>query len=463
VTNRLRALLPRNWRASNRGKGNPGPRKPVSKTALGVGLLVVTALVTTGLAVKPKLATFFQSGDTITAEFGSNYHEKIFPDETKVKLSGIEVGVVSSTEQTGRGTFEVSMKVDDDALDKLGPQPSARIEPKTVLGGEYAIELQQGGGTGAFPAGATIPTTRTHTPVELDRVLEALPGNTRSSLQGTVGKLDKTLGSPETRDALGNLVANAPSTLKPGGDVLNAAQGIRAGKDLPELVTNLQATASALRGRDGQLAQIVGGLDKTTATLAEQSRPLADSISAMPAAMYNTKVGLRSLDGALDRLSATAPDFQPTAQELDPLLDELDPVLKQAVPVVDNLDPLMADARPVVQDLNPTAQTGTKVLSDLRGPVLNRLNGPVMKFLNTPFHGKDEFQGTGSGMQADHKFYEELGYMISNLNRSTTTQDAQGALLNFQAGAGTQSLQGLPFSMQNLVTQIGKAVGGAGR
>ncbi|MPY81461.1 MAG: MCE family protein, partial [Actinophytocola sp.] len=59
------------------------------------------------------------------------------------------------------------MKLDNGTLDKLGTEPSARIRPTTLLGGNYYVHLEHGGAEGAFDD-ETIPLTRTTSPpVEL--------------------------------------------------------------------------------------------------------------------------------------------------------------------------------------------------------------------------------------------------------------------------------------------------------
>ena len=53
---------------------------------------------------------------------------------------------------------------------------------------------------------------------------------------------------------------------------------------------------------------------------------------------------------------------------------------------------------------------------------------------------------------ADHKFYEELAYMATNVDRASMSQDQRGSTLAFQAGVGLSSLSGLPFDLESLVS-----------
>jgi phospholipid/cholesterol/gamma-HCH transport system substrate-binding protein len=435
-------------------------RTPMSSLTFGAIVLGVTAVVALGLFFKPTISTWLAGGDTITAEFPENYLGKLFSGETTVKLSGLESGRVTGVDYTDHHTAIVSMKVDDGVLDKIGPQPSATITPRTLLGGLYSIELVPGGGRGSFPADGQIPLQRTSLPVGLDRILEALPRPTRQAVQGIVSSTDQAL-SQGGEQALGKLLTQAPGTLRPTNDVLQAVRGTRPGVDLPQLVTNLESTASVITAKDGQLGSIVDDLDRTTQVLADRSRPLAQSISTMPQTLTITRDSVQNLGGTLDKLTDTASSFRPAAQKVKPLVDQLDPVLAAARPVVHDLRPVLDDARPAVAELVPTAERATGVIDDVRGPVLQRVQGPVLDTVLNTYQGTGPYEGSGGGFQADHKFYEELGYLVTNLDRGSMVQDKQGSLLGFQVGAGPlETVGGLrSVGLPDLVDQLGRASG----
>lgn len=433
----------------------------LSLFALGLVLIGATLVVAVLLFLKPALQTDLTPGATVRAEFSENHRGKIYPDESTVKLAGLEVGKVSTVEVTSRGTALVSMKVDGDAVARLGPTPSATLTPRTVLGSIYSIELIPGGGTGAFDASSAIPVERTSLPSELDRILEALPGPTRENLQGVVAHLDETLAAPN-RDALHELVRDAPATLGPAAEVVSALRGTRPDVDLPELAADLQSTVEVVTRRDGQLEAVVDDLAGTTAVLAARARPLADTLETLPATLRESRAGLADLGGALDRLTVTADRFEPAAAELAPLLDELAPALEDAKPLVADLRPLLEDAEHAVEQLGPAVGDADTVLDRVRGPVLERVNGPILDVVLHPYRGTGPFEGSGDGYQADHTFYEELGYLLSHLDRGSMNQDAQGSLLSFQVGAGApETVTGFrQLSLEDLAEQVGRAAGG---
>gem|GEM_PF-1153843 len=412
---------------------SPGARK-------GLVFLVVVGLLMTGLAFKSQIKNHFRSGETVEAEFSENYG--LVPHISKVKVAGLQVGVVTGVEETDRGTVVVSMKVDDEALDALGDNPSARIAPLTILGGQYGVELRRGG-AGEYD-GDTIPVANTSTPVELDRVLEALPQDARTATQSLVRRT-KTALRKGGADGLRDVVGIAPEVVPPAGTFLKALQGRRPGHDLASIVTDLQNLAYVLDERRTHVDGTLRDLDVVSATLAGRDDEVAATIDNLSGNLKVTEEGLRALNVTLDRLDVVATDLRPTVDELDPLLDELQPTLREALPTVKKLPSVLRNARVIVRELVPTADVATRDINYLRGPVLDRVNGPIVDYLANTWHGRKggPYERSGGGIQADNKMYEELAYMIVNLDRASMTQDPQGTLLNFQAGVGTSTLQPL--------------------
>lgn len=415
--------------------------------------MVVVGVLVTGLAFKSQIKNHFRGGEMIQAEFAQNYG--VVPHISKVKVAGLQVGVVTDVEETDRGTVMVSMKVDDDALASLGNNPSARIAPLTLLGGQYSVELRRGG-AGEY-AGDTIPVENTSTPVELDQVLEALPADTRRSTRGLIAGAKDTLRQGGG-DGLRSVAEVAPDVVPQAGVFLEALQGHRPGHDLASIVTDLQNLAYVLDLRRSYVDAILRDLDTVSGTLASRDTEIASTIDNLAGSLGVTEEGLRALDTTLDRLDVVATDLRPTIDELDPLLDELQPTLREALPTVRKLPSTLRNARAVVSELVPTTDVATHVVDDVRGPVIDRVNGPIVDYLANTWHGKEggPYSRSGGGIQADNKMYEELAYMIVNLDRASMTQDAQGTLLNFQAGVGTSTLQPLALdeALALLVPQL---------
>ncbi|MEV4731856.1 MlaD family protein [Saccharopolyspora sp. NPDC049426] len=417
----------------------------VSPLKLGVGFLVLALVSGVGLFQKNRIITTLSPGESVEVKFARDYRLK--PFETKVKVAGVPVGTVTAVDQDDEGNADVSLKLDRGIRERLGEEPSAVIRPTTLLGGNYYVELLAGGAPGQIRG--PIPVERAKTPVEVDRIAAALQPAALDGLRSSVHRLDATL-SQGGQEALENLVRNAPDTLGPAGNVLDAAQGTRPDRDLTQLVGGLQSTASVLSEKQGQLNGIVSNLRTTTGTLSRQSGALSDTLHDLPETLTTARAGFQRMDGSVRELRATAGPARSAVRELDELLARTDPVLVKTRPVVSDLRGLLVDARPAVQELVPTSERATAVLNDVRGPVLDRVNGPIMQTVLSPYRGNGPYQGSGS----DRPFYQELAHMIANLDSTSKLTDRNGAAIAFEPGIAPGSVGGLPISFDQLVTQL---------
>ncbi|HWU32461.1 MAG TPA: MlaD family protein [Marmoricola sp.] len=426
--------------------------RPKTKRSKGIALIVVLAAILVALGFKNQITLFFRSGDTIHAIFARNYD--IIPGQTKVKMAGLQVGVVSGMTRESNGTTDVSLKVDHGIEGKLGSNPQARVEPLTVLGGEYAVELIPSG-SGSF--GGTIPTARTHTPVELDQILDALPASARTGLQNTVKEAGDAFSSRK-QASLNALAKESTTVMAPSGQLITAVRGNQSGTDIPNLVTNLERMSAGFNSQQNALARSFVNLDTVTRTLAAESPALTQAIANLPGALSATNEGTHLLQTTLTKLGNTSTALLPTAQRVLPLLNVLEPTLKITLPVAEKLPSLLKDAQPLVANLVPIASNADAVVNDFKGPVISRVQNPILSVLGHTYRGTGAFADTGGGVQANNKFYQEIGYMVTNLDRASMTHDAQGALLNFQAGVSVGTLA--PLNLDDALAALLPALKG---
>ncbi|WP_181781802.1 mammalian cell entry protein [Pseudonocardia pini] len=422
-------------------------RLPTAVVALIVFGLVVGALV--AAIGKPQLASWFArlGGDEVRqVHFAAN--QFLLADTSKVKLAGVDSGVVDSVEPAPDGGAIVTLVVDEALVEAAGDTPSARLRPTTLLSGLFYVEIVPGGDK-TEEWTQDIPVDRTRLPTEVDDVAERLQPDALEGAKAAVTQLDTTLGEAGGNEELHALLADAPGTLVPAGGALDALRGTRPDVDLPALVTNLQKTSAVLTKQDGQLDAIIATLKDTSGVFADTAQPVADAIGMLPATLDTTDAGLTRLDGSLDRLKDTAGPARPAVQELDGLLERAEPVLADARPLVADLRTALQDTRPLVGDLVPTSEGATRVLDDVEGPVLDRLNGPVRDALYSGYQGVGPYQYT----QGDNPFYTEIGYMFTGLAKAGAYTDPNGHAVAFHPGPGIGTVSG-PVSLEAMYQQL---------
>lgn len=410
----------------------------MSGKTIGIAVLLVILVVGIVAFQRDKVTTFVQYPETVQAEFARGYKLENYTSD--VRVADVKVGKVTEVEETEHGTVLVTMGVDEAAAGTLGESPRAAIRPTTLLGGVYYVALTPGGGQGEPTE--QIPVERTNIPVELGETLSALTPPAREGVQSSIGQLDATLREGGT-EAARRLVREAPQTLGPAGNVLDAARGTRPDHDLTGAVSGLHRTGEVLTRTNGQLDAIFTDLNRSSTSLAAGRKPLAESLSTMPDTLRTARAGLGDLQGTLDRLTETATPLIPTVERLDSLLADLDPVLVRTRPVVNDARALVHEARPLVQGLLPTADHATQNLDNVGGPVLDRVNGPIKDLVLAPWKGTGAYEGGGN----DHRFYEEVGYLGVHGAKVFQTHDSNGAQGRLMAGVGTQTIGGGAFPM----------------
>lgn len=421
---------------------------------IGAVLLVLVLVALFGVYQKERIGTMLSSGDEFQAEFARAY--RLVPNKSEVKVGGVVVGTVTEVEQVAQGHSLTSMKISENAKDKLGSAPSAIIRPTTLLGGNYYVELTPGGVPQPF-SGDRIPLNRTHIPAELDQILAAIPGRAQQSIQNTTRLTDQTMQAGGGR-SLGNVLQDAPNTLGPASGVLESARGTRPDQDLYRIVPDVNAMSTALNRHDGQLGQTIDSLQQVSGTLSAQRRPLAETIASLPETLSSTRSGLDSLRGSVNRLTTTATNARPAVQELGPLLKKTDPVVQEARPLVSELRPLARDVRPMVDELIPTSDRATSTMNLVRGPVLDRVNGPIANAVLSPWKGTGPYQGDGGN---GHPLYQELGYLASHTANLSKYGDKNGRMLGLGLGAGVSSVGGNDPGTAQFLQSLGLLPGGS--
>jgi phospholipid/cholesterol/gamma-HCH transport system substrate-binding protein len=398
-------------------------------------ILAIAAVIAVVLNYKSDLITALRPGETITIHLAQDY--KLVPSQSYVKMSGAPIGNVQSVDQPeGNGQVTVTLKVANGTRALLGSEPRATVRPTTVLGGKYFVELSSGGQPGEFTG--DIPVERTRLPVELDKVLSAIPPDAQRGFQGLTVRLEDTLKT--STPMFKQLLKDAPASLQPAGVVLDGLRGQNKDTDLSQLVISANTATRVLSAKPGQLRAIVDSLATTSRAFGDNADAVARTIADLPGTLRDTRTGAADLSTTLDKLIDTAGDARPSVRALDPLFKRLDPTLDEASDLLHNLRPLISDARPLTDELKPTIRKGTDVLDDLNGPVLDRVNGPILTELNRPWVGScPKYCGgghDGAGKDAS-KYYEELAYLVTSLTGLTQYQTTNHHLIGFEVGGGS--------------------------
>lgn len=316
-------------------------RNPVTVGAASlavIGTLMVAAFRADDLPV-------IGGGDTYHASFSEAGGLKA---DDEVRIAGVRVGKVGSVELDGN-KVKVTFKVDSKA--DFGPDSSAAIKVKTILGQMY-LSLAPAG-AGQMKEGATIPVSRTSSPYD---VVEAFEGLAATSDEIDTDQLAKSFR------VLSDLARNTPEEFQAALTGVSALSRNVAKRDaeLNTLLNNLNTVAGVLDERDDDIIALM-----------KESDVLFRAVVARRDAVHNLLVSTSTLGQELTAL------VKQSRADLAPALAHTESVLAVLNKNQDNLDQSLRLMAPFYRVFANTLGTGpwfdTWISNMPPGPALGRV------------------------------------------------------------------------------------------
>ncbi|HEV7563001.1 MAG TPA: MlaD family protein [Solirubrobacterales bacterium] len=421
-------------------RGNTGRRfkwRPSNALIAVIFILIFT--------VGPYLAftghvPFTSYGYEVNATFSNSANIAL---NSPVRIAGVEVGKVVSTERDGDAT-KVTFTVDGTGR-PIHDDAFAAIRPRIFLEGNFFIELDPGSPSAPeLDSGGTIPVSRTSTAVQLDEVLTALQSPVRADLSRLLESYGTALTNkptakedltqlPEVKGKSGAEAFNG--AFKYGGDagrysaqVTNALLGTEQ-RDLSRLIAGAERTFGAFASSESDLQGLIDNFNVFTGALATQSANLSTTIHLLAPTLRVAHTSLVSLNRALPPLRTYAIELTPAVAELPALISASKPWLEQARPLLSGKEAggvakLLAESTP---GLAGAAQAGKEVAL----PQLNQLSLCTTKvFVPTGNQVINDRFSTGSPS------YREFFYLLSDLAGAAQNFDGNGPYIRAQGGGG---------------------------
>lgn len=419
--------------------------------ALGVVLLGLAAYVIfggrAGLGARPfVLKALFRSDAQLVVR-------------APVRIAGVEVGRVTAIKPVAAGgapgAAEVTMQLQDVGL-PLHADATAKIRSRLLLEGNFSVELRPGSpGAPLMHSGDTIPADATSGPVQLDRILSDLPGDTRTNLRTTVQGLGGALGTaaatrrpgedPSTVGKTGGQALNAsladlPAALLGTAQTTDALLGLRPG-DLAGAVRAESAIVGTLADHDRQLAELLRGFDTTTGAFAAEQAPLRRAVTLLPGVLSRARRALSVFGRALPATRAFARTLNGSIGELPATIAAAGPWLTQVRLLLGRpeLGGLAARARPATRDAAGVLGAATPLLGTVdrlsRCALHNLLPTSEVRVLDPPLT-------TGA------KSYQEFFQTFVGVASAAQNFDGNGVYVRAQPGGGGYPIVTAPLPGQ---------------
>ena len=338
-----------------------------------------------------------------------------------VRVAGVRVGDISNVSYEN-GNAVVTMDIDRKFL-PIYKNATILLRPKTGLKDMF-MELDPGSDTDGpnangdeYQNGDTIPVSNTAPDTNVDEILSALDGDTRSYLrlllveggQGLNGR-GKDLGK-----LLGSL-----GPINRGLARLNTAVAERK-QNLATLIHNMNELWGRV-GQDGEgISQLVRSSDQALGAIATESPSVNRAVDLLGPTLTSTRVALEKTDQLATVLGPAVQSLRPFARKLKPINDSLGQLAKTTLsPVKNDIRPFVRNARQPVRDLRPAAQNLVNAT-----PRLTTLGSKLNELFNMAAYNPHGAEAPGTPGR-DEGYLYWLGWLSHVGNSTFNSQDAHG-------------------------------------
>ncbi len=291
-------------------------------------------------------------------------------EQSDVRISGVNIGKVQSIELAPNHKQALATVDIDDQYAPLPEDTRAMLRTKTLLGETY-VELTPGSNKSRqLVDGATLPTANVTKSVQLDEIFRTFNPKTRAAFQAWMQEAAVAI------DGQGQNLSYALGELEPTVTEFERLFRTLSSQEVAvsQLFANGATTFRALRGREGELADLIRNSNAVFTTTARRNRDIEALFRAFPTFLDESRLTLQDLRGF--------------SENADPLMRQLVPAAEQLSPTLISFAKLAPEARDFFNALtkvNALAPTGLpafrKIFRDEFPPLLRALD-PFLRNLN---------------------------------------------------------------------------------
>jgi len=344
--------------------------------------------------------------------------------QSDVRISGVSVGKVQDIVLAPNGERALA-KIDIN--DKYGPLPAdtrAILRTKTLLGETY-VELTPGSRNGPKLAdGGTLPEAQIAESVQLDEIFRTFNAKTRAAFQTWQQEAAVAI------QGQGASLSYGFSTLEPAFVQFDRLFRVLDSQEeaVKTIFRNGATSLEALRGRQGELADLIRSSNTVFTTTADRNRDIEALFRAFPTFEDESRLTLNRLSGF--------------AVKADPVMKQLVPVAEQLSPTFAAFGKLAPEAKGFFEGFEPVikhAPTGFPALRKLfrdQFPPLLRAVDPFLRNLNPVLSGLNLYK---------HELTATLANVAAMSNAKLTEENTAGENVHYLRAMG-------PFTGESLAT-----------
>lgn len=331
-------------------------------------------------------------------------------EQSDVRISGVDVGKVESIELGPGGKEAVALL---NIADKYGPLPRgtrAMLRTKTLLGETY-VELSPGNRNEAtLPEDSTLPPAQVAESVQLDEIFQAFDPKTRAAFQTWMQEAAVAIEGQGQN--LSYAIGNFDPTFTEFENLFRVLNSQKAA--VSKLFSNGTTTFEALRGREGELANLIRSSNELFTTTGERNEDIEALFRAFPTFQDESRL-------TVDRLRGFAVNADPLSKQLVPVAEELSPTLVKFGELAPEAKKLF-EALPAVEKEAPTGFPALRKLFRDDFPPLLRASEPFVRNLNPVVTGLSLYK---------REFAATLGNLAATFHGTTVKENKAGEKFHY--------------------------------
>jgi ABC-type transporter Mla subunit MlaD len=291
-------------------------------------------------------------------------------EQSDVRISGVDVGKVESIELGPNGHESVALLNIDDKYAPLPTGTRAMLRTKTLLGETY-VELTPGSKEEPpLQDGDELPAAQVAESVQLDEIFQAFDPETRRAFQTWMQEAAVAIEGQGQN--LSYAIGNFQPTFKEFEGLFRVLNSQK--QAVSKLFSNGARTFDALRGREGELANLIRSSNELFKTTASRNKDIEAIFRAFPTFEDEGRL-------TVDRLQGFATNADPLSKQLVPVAEQLSPTLIKFGELAPEAKKLF-EALPAVEREAPTGFPALRKLFRDQFPPLLRAADPFVRNLN---------------------------------------------------------------------------------
>jgi ABC-type transporter Mla subunit MlaD len=357
-------------------------------------------------------------------------------EQSDVRISGVNVGKVQSIELAPNGKQALATVDVDDKYAPLPTSTRAILRTKTLLGETY-IELTPGDSSGPQMAdGGTVPEANVAESVQLDEIFRTFDPETRAAFQSWMQEAAVAINGQG--QGLSYALGELEPTFTDFDKLFRVLDTQR--EAVGQLFRNGATTFESLRGREGELADLIKSSNAVFQTTARRDHEIEAIFRAFPTFQDESRL-------TLNRLKAFAVNADPLMRQLVPAAEQLSPTLIAFAKLAPEAKGFFAGLSEVIAQA-PTGFPALRRLFRDDFPPLLRAVDPFLRNLNPIATGLNLYKSEVTSF---------FGNIAAATNGELPEENAKGEKLHFLRAMGPLNPESLATFSNRLTTNRNSA------